>query len=178
MIDLRPNIIGYHTNIDKKILSCLSNGNLIIFKDTFWLGRGMYFWDNLGNANYWKYEKIRKGEGTVLDIKIIQANIFVDNILDLTDSQNLEFIDKLWERFVKNNIKEKIPKEHLGKRLDYLFESFPEYFSYGVIKALGVYKYVSTNTFFKETNISVKSKLIYSVKKKDYIANFKLYEEE
>lgn len=178
MEDIRPNIIGYHANTKDKILNCLANKNLIEYKDTDWLGKGMYFWDNIGNAHYWKNEKIRKEEGT--EIEILQANIYIDEVLDLTDTQNLKFINNLWERFVSGNLKKDIPQNQLGKRLDYLFEAFSDKFSYGVIKAYGKYKTEHTTfySFFKGSNISIRNKIIYSVKKNECITNYKLYKEE
>ena len=58
----KPNVNVYHTNDRLKIENFLETSELIISKDTNWLGSGMYFWDNLSNAKYWKNEKLRKRE--------------------------------------------------------------------------------------------------------------------
>ena len=43
----------YENNINE-VENFLKTNELIISKDTNWLGSGMYFWDNLSNAKYWK----------------------------------------------------------------------------------------------------------------------------
>ena len=43
----KPNIDVYHTNDRLKVKNFLKTNELIISKDTNWLGKGMYFWDNL-----------------------------------------------------------------------------------------------------------------------------------
>lgn len=170
---IRPNILGYHSNDYKKINNFMTNKNLIIHEDTTWLGTGMYFWDNISNAYYWKNEKIRKNESK--NVKIIKANLYLDNMLDLTNRDTLEKITTLYERLsTKDSIRFKnIAKNHLGKKLDLFFEMFPEIFNYTVIKALGKYKknLISTFDFFQDTNICIENKIIYSVKKIEYIVN-------
>ena len=56
----KPNVNVYHANDRLKVENFLETNELIISKDTNWLGKGMYFWDNLSNARYWKNEKLRK----------------------------------------------------------------------------------------------------------------------
>ena len=77
---MESNIIGFHTNTKDKIKNFIEKGIPITSEDTTWLGTGMYFWDNLSNAKYWKNEKIRKNEGSEETIKIIKANIIIDDI--------------------------------------------------------------------------------------------------
>ena len=51
----------YHCNEEKKI-NCFIEEDELIFsehvQDDNWAGQGMYFWDNVGNALYWKKQKM------------------------------------------------------------------------------------------------------------------------
>ena len=100
----KPNIDVYHTNDRLKVKIFLKTNELIISKDTNWLGKGMYFWDNLLNAKYWKNEKLRKRETT--DIKIIKGKIFLEKLLDLTDEETVKYIDDIWslDLFSESNL--------------------------------------------------------------------------
>ena len=54
-------IKGYHCNDLERTKKFVENKELIMTQeDGYWLGKGMYFWDNLSNAHYWKKEKERK----------------------------------------------------------------------------------------------------------------------
>ena len=57
MTELTPNIIAYHTNYDFKCNHFIKTKTPIISEDTYWLGDGMYFWDNLSNAKFWVNKK-------------------------------------------------------------------------------------------------------------------------
>lgn len=49
----------YHVNSLKSIQKVIDSFNTnnpklyIAREDGYWAGSGMYFWDNIGNANYW-----------------------------------------------------------------------------------------------------------------------------
>ena len=93
---VEPNIIGYHTNSKIKCKNFMDNENYLIWsKDTHWLGDGMYFWDNLSNADYWLSEKKRK-EPQIKEWSIVSANIYLNKMLDLTDEKIVEQYNKLW----------------------------------------------------------------------------------
>lgn len=120
----RPNIDVYHANDELKIENFLKTNELIISKDTNWLGSGMYFWDNLSNAKYWKNEKLRKKETT--NIKIIKGKIFLEKLLDLTDEETVRYIDNIWN-IISNSSKiqkMKIEKAELGRKLDVIFDFY------------------------------------------------------
>ena len=120
----KPNIDVYHTNDRLKVKNFLETNELIISKDTNWLGKGMYFWDNLSNAKYWKNEKLRKRETT--DIKIIKGKIFLEKLLDLTDEETVKYIDDIWSFISKFSEiqKIKIEKAELGRKLDVIFDFY------------------------------------------------------
>jgi hypothetical protein len=60
---LAPIIKVYHCNLSEKCNEFISENKLLESNhpyDSLWLGKGMYFWDNFGNAKYWKNEKLKK----------------------------------------------------------------------------------------------------------------------
>lgn len=61
-MEIRENIKVYHCNDKQRCEKFLKEDNYLIWseEDGIWLGSGMYFWDNLSNAKYWKGEKNEK----------------------------------------------------------------------------------------------------------------------
>ena len=181
----KPNIDVYHTNDRLKVKNFLKTNELIISKDTNWLGKGMYFWDNLSNAKYWKNEKLRKRETT--DIKIIKGKIFLEKLLDLTDEETVKYIDDIWSFISKFSEiqKIKIEKAELGRKLDVIFDFYKnipgkesKIFDYNVIKCLGSYRknLMGSLDLFSESNLTL-NKVIYSVKENICIGKFEIIDE-
>ncbi len=172
------NIVLYHCNDEKRCQRFLKSDTYMIIspEDGDWLGQGMYFWDNLGNAKYWEYNKQRKAP----DVKhlIIKARVSLENVLDLTDIEVCKSLDNLW-----NSLQAKYkgkpnydPKPRLGKKLNILYKSFPDFIeNYKVIKVLGKYINTPPNGFIeyspKEERIEpiLSAKVIYNVKRKEAI---------
>ena len=182
----KPNIDVYHTNDRLKVKNFLKTNELIISKDTNWLGKGMYFWDNLSNAKYWKNEKLRKRETT--DIKIIKGKIFLEKLLDLTDEETVKYIDDIWSFISKFSEiqKIKIEKAELGRKLDVIFDFYKnipgkesKIFDYNVIKCLGSYRknLMGSLYLFCESNLTLSNKVIYSVKENICIGKFEIIDE-
>ena len=179
----KSNVDVYHANDRLKVENFLKTNELIISKDTNWLGSGMYFWDNLSNAKYWKNEKLRKNE--TIDIKIIKGKIFLKKLLDLTDEETVKKIDKTWDIISKDSEikKMEIKKIELGRKLDVIFDFFSEkdskIFDYNVIKCLGSYKrdLMRSLDSFSKSNLTLTNKTIYSVKENTCISKFKIIDE-
>jgi len=179
----KPNIDVYHTNDRLKIKNFLETNELIISKDINWLGKGMYFWDNLSNAKYWKNEKLRKKETT--DIKIIKGKIFLEKMLDLTDEETVRYINDIWNFISKFSEiqKIKIEKAELGRKLDVIFDFYKAHlskeFDYNVIKCLGSYKrnLMGNLDLFSESNLTLSNKIIYSIKESICIGKFEIVDE-
>ncbi len=174
-----PNIIGYHTNSKEKCERYINEGIFIESKDIKWLGCGMYFWDNISNAIYWREEKIRKMEAA--ELLIIKANVLIEELLDLTDLQVLEFINQMWDLYCER-INRKKRKAPMGKKLDALFKMFEELDeSYSVMKVNGFYKKTPVSDFFVESNNSMitnKVKTIYCVRRKEKAVEAEIFEKE
>ena len=179
----KPNVNVYHANDRLKVENFLETNELIISKDTNWLGSGMYFWDNLSNAKYWKNEKLRKNE--TIDIKIIKGKIFLEKLLDLTDEETVKKIDKTWDIISKDSEikKMEIKKIELGRKLDIIFDFYKAHlskeFDYNVIKCLGSYKrnLMGNLDLFSESNLTLSNKIIYSIKESICIGKFEIVDE-
>lgn len=53
---MESKIILYHSDEENKCKQFVDKENVLILsgntKDDIWLGKGMYFWDNMGNAKW------------------------------------------------------------------------------------------------------------------------------
>ncbi len=162
--------ILFHSNkkeeCDKFISSddylSISNNN----KDDIWLGKGMYFWDNRGNANWWNNKQRNKYPDK--DYQIVVANANLERLLDLTDFDIYMKIEELWKSICKKaRLNPNVP---LGNKLNHLFEVEKFNFIYSIIKVYGKYNWVSNAGLFKfdyksmnaEPTIAVKC--IYSIR--------------
>ena len=166
----------FHCNEDTTINVVMLNINeinlLISFGDKYWLGTGIYFWDNLGNAKYWKRNKERKDKYKEKKYSILRVGVCLDNALNLTDpdvgKQFKNIINKISE------INPIIQNGGFGEKIDFLLRKFPEIMgNYEVIIADGYYA-KQTNKIFKNMSsylprLTDKNKRIYNVIKNDAI---------
>jgi hypothetical protein len=177
-------IILYHSDEEKKCKDFIEKTDVLILseniKDDIWLGQGMYFWDNLGNANWWK----RKQCSRHADVKycIAIANVVLNNLLDLTDFEVYMTLEKLWKQICqKSDLNENV---QLGNKLNFLFDTMGFQERYDIIKVYGKYNNTSNKGFFKFDYNSMKSeptigvKCIYSVRNAKCIVEKDLIKEE
>ena len=104
--------ILFHSNKKEKCDKFISEKDYLILSqnsyDDIWLGKGMYFWDNKGNALWWNKKQSRKKTDEIYSI--IAANANLDELLDLTDYDIYIKIEEFWQIICKK-IK-KIPIYH------------------------------------------------------------------
>lgn len=180
----------YHSNIDH-ICRDFVDGNIDLIKsveDGHWLGDGMYFWDNLSNAKYWKKRKEKDKRNANNKILIIESIVFLDNLLDLSD---LDICNKIEELHFKiysrmNNRNYNIYRElTLGYKLNLIYEKVPDFYKkYNVIKIIAKYNNSPKNKLYNfsvnnskiEPTSSVKT--IYNVKSKEAIGYKCIREDE
>lgn len=180
MMQIRPNMIGYHVNDEERCLKFIKEDQYIINSpDEAWLGYGMYFWDNESNANYWITQKRRKDDN-MNKIAKVKGNIFTDKMLDLTDTDQIKAFNKLWNLYCK---KEKCSKaQPLGIKLDRLFDYFKLDEDFKVIRVYGRYTKTPNIAFIPYDSKSERCepiynvKCIYLVKDSKYIVNRELME--
>ncbi|HAN09060.1 MAG TPA: hypothetical protein DCP90_00420 [Clostridiales bacterium] len=184
-MELRANIIGYHTNDLERCKRFVLDKDFVIVteKDTWWIGKGMYFWDNRYNTQYWLEEKRRK-ECNNMPIGIVTCNIYMDNMLDLTDKEIADKFEELWEEYLQNT-QENLVSLPLGVKIDKILgylENVSQIIK--VIKVYGLYNETHENSFIKNSASFVKKvtkpvgnvKAIYCVRDKVWIENRKLLE--
>lgn len=145
---LRQNILAYHVNDEKRCKNFVNNKEYLInSEDKKWLGYGMYFWDNEVNASYWVEQKKRK-ETHIKKIAKVKCNVFLDRLLDLTDTAILDTFNVLWEQYCE---KEKCStNQPLGIKLDKIFDFFGHIDdTFKVIRVYGQYKKTPKSGFME-----------------------------
>lgn len=180
---LEANLVLYHCNDEKRCLKFLDSDKYMIIsnEDGRWLGQGMYFWDNYGNAKYW--EKVKQRKDIDKKYLIVKARVSLENILDLTDIEVCRKINKIWLKYKKTLGIDSEPE--LGKKLNLLYKTFPGFIDqYKVIKISGRYINTPQNGFIEYERNGTKiepflsAKIIYNVKKKEAILERIICEEE
>jgi len=120
MMGCYSEVIGYHANEYQKCERFLS-GKFEVSNDTDWLGTGMYFWDNLSNAKYWKREKVRKGDPPHEEAcKIVKARISCEHLLDLADTEIPAGFCRLWQGAKHKIGNDKRSNMGFGQKIDFI----------------------------------------------------------
>lgn len=181
---MESKIILYHSNEKEKCKEFVNKENTLIIsknlRDDIWLGKGMYFWDNIGNAKWWHRKQSNRYPEKKYCITI--ANATLNKLLDLTNYEIYMSLDKLWENICKLcNYNSNVP---LGKKLNFLFDSFGFEEKYDLIKVYGKYNGTPNNGFFQfdyntmKTEPTIAVKCIYNVKNVSCIIEKDLVKEE
>lgn len=181
---LKPNIIAYHVNDLRRCEKFISDLKyLIVSKDKYWLGSGMYFWDNVNNANYWMHKKKSQCKDNTV-FKRVECNLLIEYTLDLTDRETVNIIENLWEEYCGKTENRCNHKENkIGVKLDVLFNRFPILNTYKVIKGIGFYHKQKENSFFDSpknneySHLSARFKTIYLLKDAECAVNRRFMEE-
>jgi len=159
-----PDIIGYHANEKIKCDEFIASlgKNLVISQDKQYLGDGMYFWDNSANAMYWKKQKERK-RCFDSNVSILSCGIELENMLDLTDEEIIDFLEQQWNKLESHCPSEKI--HNMGWRMNFLFANSPLMRKIHVVKAHVTYQTESARAgFWQDSYFSFSTRTIYCVK--------------
>lgn len=192
MNEFTPRLIGYHVNDEVRCRQFLNNQiNAIISEgNEDWLGTGMYFWDNKGNAEYWLSEKKRKNNENQKFI-CIESCLNLECVFDFTDKNVISGFSKIWKQFLLQQKEagkdtSKLENASIGKQLDVLFAFFDGLKdNYDIIKGCGYYPaYTQFSNMFKFTysygestakregpHLTQKAKIIYCVRNHVKILN-------
>lgn len=158
------NILGYHCNEKQLCVKFVNSGKMIIcVNDKYWLGEGMYFWDNLSNAKYWKVQKAKKQP--CCEHAIVKASISLEKMLDLTDKETLSLVLQCWEKHNIAYSKNVKIIEH-GKIVDFFTKKYSNIVDCDVVKCCGYYGYNNTK---KTPHLTDQAKIIYNVKSESAI---------
>lgn len=162
--------ILYHSNKEEECNKFISEEEYLVLsensRDDIWLGKGMYFWDNRGNAEWWNKKQSKRNPSMIYTI--VAANAKLDEMLDLTDFDIYMKLEELWQGICKK-IKQN-PNVPLGNKLNFFFDSQGFGSIYAIIKVYGKYNATPNDGLFKfeystmnsEPTIAVKC--IYSVR--------------
>lgn len=180
---IRPNSLLYHCNDSFRCYNFVQSKEHMIIseEDGKWLGTGMYFWDNLANADFWMKKK--RKENSNCSYSIVIANIFMDKLLDLTDNDICNKIGRVWEKYQIVNGLTDMNDNELGLKLNLLFKSIKMFGeNYHVIKIYGKYNKTPKNKLWSY-NIRVDNvepistvKCIYNVKNEEAIGERQIIE--
>lgn len=88
--------VGYHATITTNKESILNEGFKPSNNDDDWLGEGIYFWDDIKNAEWWN----RKGNIISGCIFICRLTCNLINYLDLDDKAEMDKLDTFSKRYV------------------------------------------------------------------------------
>lgn len=170
MEEFREIIKVYHSNFRENI-NKFKNRELSLLEsveDGHWLGNGMYFWDNLSNAKYWK-NKVESRE-------IIEVLLIIDNILDLTDKEERKRLKRIFNLLKEQGISEieNIDFDNnyqLGLVINILFKKIEELKNnIFVVKCHGLYSHWTEDRFLTGNSPKISNrptsivKTIYCVK--------------
>lgn len=123
------NAVGFHANYKDKCKRFIDDKEyLIISEDKDFLGRGMYFWPDYKQAEWWRDTKKDGCEKS----DIVSARICTKNVLDITDDDILNMLEKLYCS-INNALLKKMSinskNVRLGIKLDALFKIFNDVLS-------------------------------------------------
>jgi|WetSurMetagenome_2_1015567.scaffolds.fasta_scaffold155251_3 hypothetical protein len=94
-------ILGFH-GCDKSVAEMVVNGkgNLKPSMNEYdWLGHGIYFWEN-NIQRAWEFaEEVKKRTGKIEEPAVIGAILDLGFCMDLTDSEHLEELSKVYKPF-------------------------------------------------------------------------------
>ena len=175
---IRPNLVLYHCNDSFRCHNFVHSKKYMIVseEDGIWLGTGMYFWDNMANARFWMRKK--RKDDPHRDYSIISANVFMDKLLDLTDNDICNKIEKMWEKYLEVNGINDEKNSALGYKLNVLFKSIEMLReNYYVIKIYGKYNKTPKNKLWsysiEDNNVEPIGtvKCIYNVRNEEAIGD-------
>ena len=92
----------FHTDKIRNNKLFLSRKTLLMASnERIWLGAGMYFWDNISNAKYWKRQKKKHDRYSAFSIIEASLRCNLDDLLNLTDEKTVEELQEYVEKCKK-----------------------------------------------------------------------------
>lgn len=154
----------YHVNNIEKIEYFFTENKLIISDhklDDKYAGKGMYFWDNRGNAEFWYNQKLKHFKKRDLCLLIVSTEYNTDNLLDLTDLAQLEIYYNILDSIHEyENFKDK----GLGEKVDFLCKVL----ECKIVRFISFYPKTYKSKLLKGSLVNNKNKVIYCVKPQYY----------
>lgn len=162
-------MLGFHANYTEECERFLSEESYIIDSktDTEYLGRGMYFWEHRSKAEWWA--KTHKTKSASI---IVSAELSLENVLDLTDDDICNMLQKMYS-YIDKSIVTKIARKRnradsnkaMGIVLDSIFEAFKQQMmQYNIVKAVKIYDKKTESDFLFSSPFTTKSVMILCAK--------------
>lgn len=156
-------IPSFHTGIKKRVLEFCSDDNSMLLSnhrhDNKWAGPGMYFWDNLGNAEWWLSTRTDKENRAICQCYL---KINESDLLDFTDMSIVESMQKLIVIMEKNEAV--FAEDEVGIKIAFLAKKLNS----KAIKLMGDYPNMRRSDFFSPSTTSavpnISSRVIYCVR--------------
>ena len=163
----------------------LNRKTLLMARDErIWLGAGMYFWDNISNARYWKRQKSKKNKYEAFSIIGASLRCNLNDLLDLTDKnvvQELqEYVNQCKKIYHKQTGREiDLDSMKSGEIVNFAYECsklFDNGRSFQCVKGNGLYHsksgdFISEQDYNKGVHLTSRSKTIYAVRDNRFIFN-------
>ena len=163
----------YHADSKKQNDKFISNEKALLasHEEGYWCGKGMYFWDNHSNADYWEKEisKQRKDE---LSICLASLQYEQDNCLDMTDEATAEELFQVANELLNKMDSHERPHLQMSKTgsvINFVHKALQKNGlpTFDVVKMSGHYPNKRRSVFnesYKKAHATLKNKIIYSVR--------------
>lgn len=161
----------YHCNDSDKIDSYLDKEDLSILESVGpqnhdFLGNGVYFWDNEGNAEFWDRDRKRKDtpKDTPISLSKIEAtgSFLTKEMVDLTDENLRLKYEKAIEKI--KEIKKKRYESRHGVLIDYLCDIL----NYKVVKVISKDDTIKAPDLLQSPRLNYQTRVIWCIKRKGY----------
>ena len=177
--------ILYHGTLKKYWDYIEKDGYKFSTRDDNWLGKGVYFYDELYKATNWSKNKIKYNKESLKELAVIKNNISVlrKHILDLTDYECRKKYNRCLiscEKIIKISSKEKLSEEkRLAKKRCAFFDLISEDNDfYLIIAELQLHSDDQLNQILRGMGISVNNEVQYCLKKTSCIISKQLLKPE
>lgn len=175
MIAMKTMIPVYHADYKEQNDKFISGEKTLLasFEDGYWCGKGMYFWDNKSNAEYWKKE-LTKRKSSELPRSICLASLQYeqDDCLDMTDEKSAESLFKAANEFLNKMDPSERPRLDMHKTgavINFVHNALEKkgIRAFKVVKMSGDYPNKKKSVFnekYGKAHATLKNKIIYSVR--------------
>jgi len=135
-----------------------------------WCGKGMYFWDNLSNADYWKGKRRHSAMGEV-NVSRSSLRCARNDILDLTSADNSLKL-KVFARYYAEKYKVPLNFSENGTVINFVHDAYrlDHGSTFSVVKVSGIYGgpysgvIGSNDKEIKRPHATERVKIIYAVR--------------
>ena len=176
----------FHTDKERNNEKFLKEKTLLeANNERIWLGAGMYFWDNISNAQYWK--RVKKYHDKFSNYSIVRASLRcnLDDLLNLTDEDTVNELQEYVEcckkiYYQKTGKKINLDAMDTGEIINFAYKCsklFDNNKTFKCVKGIGLYQpkgknfIVSKDNSHSRVHLTSRGKNIYAVRKKDTLFN-------